>query len=403
MNLGVFINSELHFGGAYQYEYKILSILKKYHSDEKKINIIYYSNNINVAASYKKLGFNIKIIKENILQKINRIGLSNPIYFEVLNRFNLRFSKIETILQDDNIDLVYFLYPSSLSLSIINIPYIFTLFDLGHLQSMQFPEVANNRVFEKRENLYSKSLKKAYKIIVDSNFNKELVSNKYNLEISRVEVLKYLPNIRVIKDDENIDVKNKYNLKNDYIFYPAQFWAHKNHIYILKAIKILRDKKNIDVDVIFSGSDKGNLSYVMKFAKAIKVDDLIHYIGFAPNEEIPSLYKQSLALVMPTYLGPTNIPPLEAFAYQTPVCYSDMTSFREQVGDAAFFMDLKDPNSLAEILDLLKKNKTFKNDKILKGEQILNNWNEEDFYRKLLKIFNEFSYFRETWSRPDIN
>lgn len=398
MNLGVFINSELHSGGAYQYEYKILSILKKYHSNEK-INIIYYSNNINVAASYEKLGLNIKIIKENILQKIHRIGLSNPIYFEVLNKFNLRFSKIETILQDDNIDLVYFLYPSNLSLSIINIPYIFTLFDLGHLQSMQFPEVANNRLFEKRENLYSKSLKKAYKIVVDSNFNKELVSNKYNLEISRVEVLKYLPNIRVIKSDENIDVKNKYNLKNDYIFYPAQFWAHKNHIYILKAIKILRDKKNIDVDVIFSGSDKGNLSYVMKFAKAIKVDDLIHYIGFVPNEEIPSLYKQSLALVMPTYLGPTNIPPLEAFAYQTPVCYSDMPSFREQVGDAAFFMDLKNPNSLAEILDLLKNNKILKNDKILKGEQILNNWNEEDFYKKLLKIFNEFNYFRETWSR----
>lgn len=398
MNLGVFINSELHSGGAYQYEYKILSILKKYHSNEK-INIIYYSNNINVAASYEKLGLNIKIIKENILQKIHRIGLSNPIYFEVLNKFNLRFSKIETILQDDNIDLVYFLYPSNLSLSIINIPYIFTLFDLGHLQSMQFPEVANNRLFEKRENLYSKSLKKAYKIVVDSNFNKELVSNKYNLEISRVEVLKYLPNIRVIKSDENIDVKNKYNLKNDYIFYPAQFWAHKNHIYILKAIKILRDKKNIDVDVIFSGSDKGNLSYVMKFAKAIKVDDLIHYIGFVPNEEIPSLYKQSLALVMPTYLGPTNIPPLEAFAYQTPVCYSDMPSFREQVGDAAFFMDLKNPNSLAKILDLLKNNKTLKNDKILKGEQILNNWNEEDFYKKLLKIFNEFNYFRETWSR----
>ena len=64
-------------------------------------------------------------------------------------------------------------------------------------------------------------------------------------------------------------------------------------------------------------------------------------------------------------------------------------------------MDLKNPNSLAEILDLLKNNKTLKNDKILKGEQILNNWNEEDFYKKLLKIFNEFNYIRETWSRHD--
>ena len=57
-----------------------------------------------------------------------------------------------------------------------------------------------------------------------------------------------------------INIKNIYNLKNDYIYYPAQFWAHKNHIYILKAIKILREMKNIDVDVVFSGSNKGNLS-----------------------------------------------------------------------------------------------------------------------------------------------
>ena len=72
---------------------------------------------------------------------------------------------------------------------------------------------------------------------------------------------------------------------------------------------------------------------------------------------------QSLALVMPTYLGPTNIPPLEAFVYDTPVCYSDTPFFREQLDDAVFFMDLNDPHSL--IKNLL----TIKNDKeITKGK-----------------------------------
>ena len=47
------------------------------------------------------------------------------------------------------------------------------------------------------------------------------------------------------------------------------------------------------------------------------------------------LYTEALALVMPTYFGPTNLPPLEAFQTGTPVLYSDLPGMREQVGDAA--------------------------------------------------------------------
>ena len=135
----------------------------------------------------------------------------------------------------------------------------------------------------------------------------------------------------------------------------------------------------------------------MDKAKEFKIDDLIHYIGFVPNEEIPSLYKQSLSLVMPTYLGPTNIPPLEAFAYETPVCYSDTPSFREQVGDSVFFMDLKDPYSLVKNILTIQNDKQIIEEKKEKGLQVLKNWTEEDFYKKLLNIFNEYKYVRELW------
>ena len=103
-----------------------------------------------------------------------------------------------------------------------------------------------------------------------------------------------------------IDIKNKYKIDGDYIYYPAQFWSHKNHVYILDALAILK-KQDIKISVIFSGSDKGNLQYVLNYAKNIGIEELVKYIGFAPNEEIYHLYKQSFALVMPSYFGPTNI------------------------------------------------------------------------------------------------
>ena len=56
-----------------------------------------------------------------------------------------------------------------------------------------------------------------------------------------------------------------------------------------------------------------------------------------------SLYKESIALVMPSYFGPTNIPPLEAFNLGVPVLYSDLPGLKDQVGDAALLLDLNKP------------------------------------------------------------
>jgi glycosyltransferase involved in cell wall biosynthesis len=396
LNIAVIIASGLKSGGGYQYEYMVLDILKK-HNNDKNISLKYYASDNKILKDYSDLNLDIKIINENIFQKFQRFCISNIFLYKLFSKIGYGFSSIEKKLLEDKIDLIYFISPNLRSQGLSNIPYIFTLWDLGHLEMPEFPEVSYERRFELREFIYNKSLKKAVNVIVDSDYSKQYTIDKYILDQERVKVLRYLPNIRAIESSQNIVIKQKYNLNNDYIFYPAQFWAHKNHIYILEAIKILRKEQRIDVDVVFSGSDKGNLRYILDKAKELEIEDLIHYIGFAPNDEIPLLYRQSLALVMPTYLGPTNIPPLEAFAYQTPVCYSDTPFFREQVGDAVFYMDLKDPLSLVQNLMTIKNDKKITNDKIDKGKAVLENWNDKDFYNELLKIFNDFKYLRNRW------
>ena len=396
INIAIFVSSKMESGGGHQYEYMVLNILKKYHKNSSIVLKI-YGFNVEKKINFPDLDVDITIVKENIFQKKHRISLSNSFFYKFFSKIKMNFCSIERKLINDKIDLVYFLSPSSIPQALNNIPYIFTLWDLGHLEELEFPELTNDRIFESRELMYTKSLKKAFKVIVDSAYSKQYTINKYNLDEKRIEVLKFLPNIRVADNEEFIDIKNIYNIKNDYVFYPAQFWAHKNHMYILKAIKILREKKNIDLDVIFSGSNKGNLDYILNKAKQFGVDDLIHYVGFVPNSQIPYLYKQSLSLVMPTYLGPTNIPPLEAFFYKSPVCYSDKPSFREQVGDAAFYMNLKDPNSLVENIITIKNNKELVDYKVHKGLEIISSWREEDFYKSLKTIFGEYQYIRDGW------
>ena len=45
---------------------------------------------------------------------------------------------------------------------------------------------------------------------------------------------------------DSTDVRKKYGIEGDYLFYPAQFWAHKNHVNLLYALRRLRDQKGFD-------------------------------------------------------------------------------------------------------------------------------------------------------------
>ena len=397
MNVAVFLKSDLHSGGGYQYESMVINLINKFHKD-KSIKFKYYGNSVNVIENHKNTPTPINLVQDNIFQKIHRhiLGYSNG--YKILKKINKEKSYIEKILKNDEIDLVYFLSPNVLSLGLGDIPFIFTLWDLGHLDVPEFPEVSYNNTFEQKEFLYTRCLKKAYKVIVDSRYAKYNVIKRYNLAVKRIKVLKFLPNISSFKEAPFINIKKKYNINNDYVFYPAQFWPHKNHIYILRAIKILKEEKGINIDVIFCGSDKGNLEYILQKSQEYGIKNQVHYLGFVTNTEIPYLYKQCLSMVMPTYLGPTNIPPLEAFYYKVPVCYSDFPYFREQVKDAAFFINLKDPNNLVQSLIDIRDNNAVE-EKILKGVDILGSWKDDDFYKGLMDLIYEYSYIRGCWGR----
>jgi len=67
---------------------------------------------------------------------------------------------------------------------------------------------------------------------------------------------------------------------------------------------------------------------------------------------VGSLYKGALAVVMPTYFGPTNLPPLEAWAFGKPLIYSAHLS--AQAGDAALLADADSAHQLSEAMNQLR-------------------------------------------------
>jgi glycosyltransferase involved in cell wall biosynthesis len=285
----------------------------------------------------------------------------------------------------NNIDLIYFTSPSSLAKEVDKLNYILTVWDLNYLYNNEFPEFRENKITDTLHQFYQLTVKKATAVIVDSEMSRDDLATNYLISKNRVNIIPYEPgqnikNYLLNNFSNNIDIKKKYNVKFPYIFYPAQFWPHKNHTYILRGIRILEDKFNIKISALFAGSDQGNIGFVKDQVQKLKLENQIHFIGFVDSKEIPIIYKQSIALVMPTFFGPTNIPPLEAFDLGVPVLYSDLKGLRDQVVDAALLMDLKNPESMAFTLNNLINDNNLRETIIKKG------YERSDYFKKINRV-----------------
>ena len=390
LHIALILSGDEEIGGGFQQQ--LTTILELKQLNNYKFTVFVFSKQ-NVS---KLQAHNIEpiFIKKWFYEKGLMYLLRQNWAFYFVGKYKI-MPPFEKILVKYDIDLVYFLSPNKLAIDLVKINYITTVWDLAHRDEPEFPEVRTFRKFEGREILYTQSLKKSIGIITDSKRGKVNIIRRYGVDKNRIYPVSFLPS-EDTNNTNSTDVKTKYGIEENYIYYPAQFWSHKNHIYILDALKILL-KDNINLKAVFSGSNQGNLNYVLEYAKNIGVRNHIKYLGYVPGEDIYSLYKQALALVMPTYFGPTNIPPLEAFAIGVPVIYSNLPDLREQVGDAALLCDLNNPESLANHIKSLLKSDTLRSSLIEKGQQRLDELQKINITIVVEKILDEYTHKMKTW------
>ena len=143
------------------------------------------------------------------------------------------------------VDLVFYSFPSSVSFE-TEIPYVMAIHDLQHRLQPEFPEVSANGEWESREYLFRNGARYATLLLADSEVGKEDILNfygPYGVTPDRVKVLPYLPASCLgvdVSERERQRVRTTYHLPERYLFYPAQFWPHKNHAQIVQALGLLK-------------------------------------------------------------------------------------------------------------------------------------------------------------------
>ena len=391
MKLTVLLRGQITDGGGFNQSLNAILQIKSIVNDLCEVEVvtthkesIFELSKFNIQATYYKLDFLDKLFQFYIFSK-----------FSKLQKFVKLISPLEKFLISRSAGLVYFVAPDILCLTFQRLNYILTLWDLCHRDHPEFPEVRNYLEFQNREFYHNQALAKAFFVITDSHQLSISASQQYGVSLTKFISMPFLPSPYF--GEELGNKLPEIILNKKYLFYPAQYWPHKNHIRILQSLLILKKRTKELPYVVFSGGDKGNLEYINNYIKVNGLELNVIQMGFVESSVLQSLYAHAFCVIMPTYFGPTNIPPIEAWLYNKPLIYT--SDFKIQVEDAAILVGPDSALEIANAIEMIEK--IALREKLIEAGRkrildlkALRIKAESEIYKKL----NAFFRRRECWS-----
>lgn len=173
-----------------------------------------------------------------------------------------------------------------------------------------------------------------------------------------------------------------------YMFYPANFWPHKNHKMLLVAFgMLLSSHPEIEIDLVLTGALDKLIDELKDLAKRMGLSKRVHFLGFISNAQLSAVWKGCDFLVFPSLYEGFGIPVLEAMGFGKPVICSNTTSLPEVGGDAAIYFDPRIPSDIVNCMEQVISNKSLQNNMIERGFKRAAEFTLENMTRNYLEIF----------------
>ncbi len=305
--------------------------------------------------------------------------------WKILNNFYYNISGINNFLEK-NCDV---LYTPTTVLNTYNLA-IPTIVSMHDIQQFHFPNFFSKKELKLRNLKFSCTVKTVNYIQASSEFIKQDLLKHYNsLRKEQIIVINEGVNIEKFKKTKIKNFNFKYKLPKNYLFYPAQTWPHKNHITVLKALKILKEE-NLLIPLVMCGSKKSSHNEILLFIHNNNLEN-VHHLGVVSEDELVYLYKKAKLFITAVLYESSSLPILEAAASGINIIASKTPPNIEY--SLNLKIDLFDPLDSVSLAELLRK--LFSKENIKKNEKVVINNNQKIFKFSWIKVAEKYNYFLE--------
>ncbi len=256
---------------------------------------------------------------------------------------------LEKLLKKHNIDVIF---GAALGHTYSKVATLSWLWDFQHIH---LPEMFDHAERVSLDRNFLRCARLATRIILMSNAVRKDLETFAPTYAEKVKVLHPVSQIpQSIYDHDMDSILKLYHLPEKFVFLPNQFWKHKNHETVFRAISQLKDQ-GMEIPVVCAGdpSDYRHPGYFAGLLQKVSqwnVRDQVIYLGLISYEHVLSLMRQSVCVLNPSLFEGWGSTVDEARSIGKRVLLSDIPAHREQNPPKGTFFDPRDCDDLREKL-----------------------------------------------------
>ncbi|MHA1568037.1 MAG: glycosyltransferase family 4 protein [Alphaproteobacteria bacterium] len=228
-------------------------------------------------------------------------------------------------------------------------PTVLTVHDLS---SLLFP-----RLHTRRNNLVQRLLPRAVKrarlvIAISENTKRDLIEH-LRVPPEKIRLVYNAPaeNFGPAVDEAYQQaVIKRLSLPERYFLFVGTLEPRKNVTRLLEAFARYSRLHENGTKLLLVGSEGWGSRDVRKTHRQLGLGERVRFVGYVDHADLPAVYRQAKALVMPSVYEGFGLPIVEAMACGTPVIAAANSALAEVAGDAAVLIDPDDAAGLAESL-----------------------------------------------------
>ncbi|MCH4090401.1 glycosyltransferase family 4 protein [Acetobacter sp.] len=177
------------------------------------------------------------------------------------------------------------------------------------------------------------------RIVTVSDFSRRELSKYLKISPERIEVIpEGCEHIARVTPDTSILQRHDL-VGRPFVLAVGNLARHKN----LGALTVLsRDLKQRGVPLVISGGIDKSV-----FSGQVELPQSALYVGRVTDEELHALYAAASCFVFPSLYEGFGLPAIEAMACHCPVVAADIPALREVCGDAALYVDPRNPQEIS--------------------------------------------------------
>jgi|SRR5579863_1713494 len=218
---------------------------------------------------------------------------------------------------------------------------VITVHDLVWLR---YPETSTRYTVLVQSIRVRKAIAEADFVMVNSRSTQEELVRFLNVPKEKIRVVypgiaeRYTPRDPTEAADH---ISRKYHVPPRYLATVGIVHPRKNQQFLVGVLRILKNKGQLDCPLLIAGPIGWKNSPMFKEIQAAGLtEEDIRFLGYIPDEDMPSFYSGAQAFLFPTLYEGFGLPPVEAMACGTPVIASDAPCMPEVLGDAAILEPL---------------------------------------------------------------